>query len=57
MAALAMGSNFPSELSREIFSKVRGKSSLAKLSAQEPVAFTGTDVFTFDFDHKVSVVG
>ncbi len=57
MAALAMGSNFPAELSREIFSKVRGKSSLAKLSAQEPVAFTGTDVFTFDFDHKVSVVG
>lgn len=57
MAALAMGSNFPSELSREIFSKVRGKSSLAKLSAQEPIAFTGTDVFTFDFDHKVSVVG
>lgn len=57
MAALAMGSNFPSEISREIFSKVRGKSSLAKLSAQEPVAFTGTDVFTFDFDHKVSVVG
>ena len=57
MAALAMGSNFPSEISREIFGKVRGKSSLAKLSAQEPVAFTGTDVFTFDFDHKVSVVG
>ena len=57
MAALAMGSNFPTELSKEIFSKVRGKSSLAKLSAQEPVAFTGTDVFTFDFDHKVSVVG
>jgi len=57
MAALAMGSNFPAELAKEVFSKVRGKSSLAKLSAQEPVAFTGTDVFTFDFDHKVSVVG
>jgi HK97 family phage major capsid protein len=56
MAAVAMGSNFPKVLSQEIFNKVRGKSSLAKLSQQIPVAFTGTDVFTFDFDHEVSIV-
>jgi len=53
---MTMGTNFPAELSNEIFSKVRGKSSLAKLSNQIPVSFTGTDVFTFNFDNEISVV-
>ena len=53
---MTMGTNFPAELSNEIFSKVRGKSSLAKLSNQIPVSFTRTDVFTFNFDNEISVV-
>lgn len=53
---LTMGTSFPHSVSQEIFNKVHGKSSLAKLSGQVPVSFTGTDVFTFDFDNEVSVV-
>lgn len=53
---MTMGTNFPSVLSDEIFNKVRGKSSLAKLSQQIPVSFTGTDVFTFNFDNELSIV-
>lgn len=56
-SVLSMGTNFPPEVSRDIFNKVRGKSSLAKMSAQEPIAFTGTDVWTFNYDSEVSVVG
>lgn len=54
---LTMGTSFPHSVSQEIFNKVRGKSSLAKLCQQVPVSFTGTDVFTFDYDNEVSVVG
>ena len=57
MSALSMGSLFPKELVTEMFSKVKGHSSLALLSGQEPVPFVGKDVFTFDFDHDISVVG
>ena len=57
MSALSMGSLFPKELVTEMFSKVKGHSSLAKLSGQEAVPFTGQDIFTFDFDNDVSIVG
>ena len=57
MSAVSMSSLFPRELVTEMFSKVKGHSSLALLSAQEPVPFVGKDVFTFDFDHDISVVG
>lgn len=56
-STLAMGTNFPSEVSAKIFNLVRGKSSLAKMAPEEPIAFTGTDVFTFNYDSEVSVVG
>lgn len=56
-STLAMGTNFPSEVSTKIFNLVRGKSSLAKMAPEEPIAFTGTDVFTFNYDNEVSVVG
>lgn len=48
---------FPAELSQEIFSGVRGKSSLAKLSQQEGIPFTGTDFFVFNLDGEASLVG
>jgi HK97 family phage major capsid protein len=57
MSALSMGSLFPKELVTEMFSKVKGHSSLAKMAPSEPVPFTGKDYFTFQFDSDVSIVG
>lgn len=48
---------FPVELESSIFNLVKGKSSLAKMSGQEPVPFTGKDIFTFTFDSDVAIVG
>lgn len=56
-SVLSMGSNFPAEVSRRIFNLVKGKSSIAKMAEQEPIAFTGTDIWTFNLDSEVSVVG
>ena len=52
-----MGSNFPEELVPGMINKVRGKSSLATLSTQMPIAFTGNKLFTFSFDKDVAIVG
>ena len=57
MATVQMGSLFPAELVRTMFSKVKGHSSLAKVAPAEPIAFTGTDVFVFGIDGNVSIVG
>ena len=57
MSAITMSTKFPAELEKEIFSKVRGKSSVAAMAAAEPIPFTGKDIFTFSFDNDVSVVG
>lgn len=48
---------FPAQLESEIFSKVKGHSSIAKLSAQEPIPFVGKDIFTFDFASDIAIVG
>ena len=47
---LTRGTLFTPQQTNEMFSKVRGKSSLAKLSASEPIPFNGKDVFVFDLD-------
>lgn len=57
MAALAKSNLFPAELESSIFSLVKGKSSLAKLAGAEPIPFNGKDVFTFNFDSDLSIVG
>ena len=57
MATVQMGSLFPAELVKTMFSKVKGHSSLAKVAPAEPIAFTGTDVFVFGIDGNVSIVG
>lgn len=57
MAAVEMSTLFPRELVSEMFSKVKGHSSLAMMSAEEPVPFVGKDVFTFNFSSDISVVG
>lgn len=48
---------FPAELIPQIFSKVAGRSTLAKLSKQEPIPFSGTSQFVFTMDGEASIVG
>lgn len=47
---------FPAELTTELFNLVRGKSALARLSGQMPLAMRGTQAFTFNFDKEVDLV-
>ena len=47
---------FPSELVRDVFVNAQGHSSLAKLSRQEPLAFSGTDIMVFTLDGEVNLV-
>lgn len=56
MAALSRGTIFPADLVTEMFNKVKGKSSLAKLAPAEPMPFTGKEEVTFSMDHDVSIV-
>lgn len=57
MSVVNKSTLFPATLAKEMFSKIVGHSSLAKLSASEPIPFNGKDIFTFDFSNNVSVVG
>jgi len=56
MSSIASTGLFPKELIPEIFSKVSGKSSIARLSAQTPIAFSGNEIMTFSLDSDVSIV-
>ncbi len=47
----------PKVLVAGMFDKTKGHSTLAKLSGQTPVAFTGSEVMTFTLDGEVSIVG
>ena len=53
----AMATNFKPETVKEIFSKVKGHSSIIKLAKQMPVAFSGNDIFTFSLDGEAAIVG
>lgn len=53
---LSKGSLFPPELTNELIDLVRGKSSLARLSAAKPIQFNGQTLFTFNFDSEVDLV-
>lgn len=53
---LSKGNLFPPELTNELFSKVKGKSSLAKMSGAEPMPFNGKTVFTFALDNEINIV-
>lgn len=48
---------FPEELIPEIFNKVRGHSSIAKLTGAMPLRFAGNEQFVFSMDGEVSIVG
>lgn len=54
---LQMGTMFAPEVVADLFNKVKGHSTLAQLSGQIPVAFTGSDIFTFSMDSEVNLVG
>lgn len=47
---------FPSELIKDVFVTAKGHSSLAKLSKQEPLSFSGTDIMVFTLDGEVNLV-
>ena len=51
------GTLLEAETVTEIFNSVKGHSTLAKLSAQEPVAFNGNDYFVFSMDDEAALVG
>jgi len=54
---LEMGTLFPEKLVTDVFGKAAGKSSLAKLSQQIPLAFTGNKLMVFTDDDEVNLVG
>lgn len=56
MSVLSKSTLFPKELTSEMFSLVKGKSSLAKLSGSKPIPFNGQTMFTFALDSEVDVV-
>lgn len=56
MATVKKGELFPHELVRDLINKVKGHSSLAVLSKQEPIPFNGTDIFTFNLDGEIDIV-
>lgn len=47
---------FPHELVSEVFTGAKGKSSIAKLAEQTPIAFSGTDVMVFSMSGEVNLV-
>lgn len=55
--SLKSGDLFPQEVVTDILSKVKGHSTLAKLSNQEPVPFTGTEQFIFNLEGNAQIVG
>lgn len=58
MAAITTSTNlFPEKLVTDIFSKVNGHSSLAKLSGQSPIPFSTSEQMVFSMDGEASIVG
>lgn len=55
--ALEAGTLYPPQLVKELFSKVKGKSVLAKLSKQDPVPQEGKEYFVFNLEGNAQIVG
>ena len=56
MAVLSKGSLFDPVVVTDVFNKVRGKSSLAKLSGAKLLSFNGNSIFTFNMDSEIALV-
>lgn len=54
---LNRGELFSPDVVEDLINKVVGRSSLAVLSNQRPIAFNGNEFFTFNFDNEVEIVG
>ncbi len=55
-AQLSKGNLFNPELVTKVINKVKGHSSIAKLSPQKPIPFNGQREFVFDFDSDIDIV-
>ena len=55
--ATKKGTLFNPELVTEIMNKVQGRSTLAKLSNQQPIPFNGTEQFIFNLEGNAQIVG
>ena len=53
---LSRGNLFDPELVKDLVNKVKGKSSLAVLSAAQPIPFNGLKEFTFTMDKEIDIV-
>lgn len=53
---ISKGELFDAHLLQDIFNKVKGKSSIAKLSGQEPIPFNGIKEMTFSMDSEIDIV-
>ena len=51
------GTTFSPELVTELMNKVKGYSTLAKLSAQTPIPFNGSQQFVFNLEGNAQIVG
>lgn len=51
------GTMFPADVVKDIYSAAKGHSTLAKLAKRMPVSFSGNDIFTFNLDGEVNIVG
>lgn len=56
MATISKGTLFDPNLVTDLISKVKGKSSLARLSAMVPVSFNGNKEFIFNMDSDIDIV-
>ena len=54
---LNTGTTFSAELVTELMNKVKGYSTLAKLSAQTPIPFNGSKQFVFNLEGNAQIVG
>ena len=57
MPALKSENLFPQSVVTEMFSLVQGHSALAKLSAQTPIPFSGSEAYVFDLEGNAQIVG
>lgn len=58
MATITKATNlFPAELVTDVFNKAKGHASLAKLSGQTPIPFSGITEMTFAMDGEAAIVG
>lgn len=55
-SVITRGTNLPAAVVEYMFNAVRGKSSLAKLSASTPIPFNGMTEFTFSLDKEADIV-